>query len=104
MAIDLTTLDAHEQPSVELKKTWKAYSRTEHSVLQHHPDIDDVRTSDEFLLKTHIPASVLKESFKALQGDAWTDSQIVQDAPVYYHPLLPGQSLLGSRNFKSRKC
>jgi len=102
MAIDLTTLDAHEQPSEILKKTWKAYSRTEHSVLQNHPDIDDVRTSDEFRLKTHIPAAVLKDSFKALQGDAWAEDQVVQNAPVYYHPLLPGSSSLVSRYIASR--
>lgn len=91
MAIDLTTLDAHEQPADELKKTWKAYSRTEHVALQQHPDIDDTRTSDEFLLKTHIPSGVLRSSFKALQGDSWDDTQEVQNAPVYYHPLLPGK-------------
>ncbi|KAJ1328099.1 alkylated DNA repair protein alkB homolog-like 1 [Microdochium nivale] len=96
MAIDLTTLDAHEQPADELKKTWKAYSRTEHVALQQHPDIDDTRTSDEFLLKTHIPSGVLRSSFKALQGDSWDDTQEVQNAPVYYHPLLPGLLVLPS--------
>ncbi|KAH7028022.1 uncharacterized protein B0I36DRAFT_247570 [Microdochium trichocladiopsis] len=96
MTLDLTTLDAHEQPSDELKKTWKSYSRTEHAALRHHPDIDDVRTSDEFLLKTHIPAEVLKASFKALQGESFDESQEVRDAPVYYHPILPGLLVLPS--------
>jgi len=43
MAVDITDLDAHEQPSDELRAHWKGYSKTDHKILLDHPDIDDPR-------------------------------------------------------------
>ena len=42
MTVDLRTLDAHEQPTGELKSTWKTYSKTDHADFLNHPDIDDL--------------------------------------------------------------
>ena len=96
MTIDLTTLDAHAQPSDRLRAAWKSYSRTDHSALQNHPDIDDVHTQGDegpFKLTGHIPKEKLLSSFQAIEGEAWDKDQIVQDAPIYCHPLLPSTSI-----------
>lgn len=95
MAIDLTTLDAHEQPSDELRGNWKRYSRTDHAEFIEHPDIDDVhhhhlKDNSPFKLTGHIPSDRLAESFKRLEGPDCQADQEIHDAPIYVHPLLPG--------------
>ncbi|OTB00879.1 hypothetical protein M426DRAFT_75488 [Hypoxylon sp. CI-4A] len=93
MTLDLTTLDAHEQPNEELKATWKKYSRTDHKEFINHPDIDEldlINDKGAFKLAGHIPSERLVDSFKQLEGKDWTGEQVIQDAPFYYHPLLPG--------------
>jgi hypothetical protein len=97
MTIDLTTLDAHEQPSDELKGIWKAYSRTEHSEFIEHPDIDDLEIPEkasEFEIAGKIPAERLRAAFQQLEGDSWESNQEVLDAPIYFHPLLPGTLII----------
>ncbi|KAI1435469.1 hypothetical protein GGR50DRAFT_322426 [Xylaria sp. CBS 124048] len=100
MTIDLSTLDAHEQPSDELRAIWKGYSRTDHAAFTSHPDINelDVNNPGDFELAGHIPVNTLKESFKLLQGNgthnAYPDP--VEDVPIYFHPLLPGLLILPS--------
>ncbi|KAI1656388.1 hypothetical protein F4813DRAFT_390757 [Daldinia decipiens] len=92
MTLDLTTLDAHEQPDGELKATWKRYSRTDHEEFTSHPDIDELdppNTVGAFKLAGHIPSENLTASFKQLEGSDWDGSQSVEDAPFYFHPLLP---------------
>ncbi|KAI0395475.1 hypothetical protein F5Y17DRAFT_474366 [Xylariaceae sp. FL0594] len=99
MAIDLTTLDAHEQPSDELRTVWKQYSRTEHAEFANHPDIDelDVSKPGDFKIAGHIPAEKLRKSFELLQGnDDQEVPDITKDAPIYYHPLLPGLLIVPS--------
>ncbi|KAJ2991184.1 hypothetical protein NUW58_g2610 [Xylaria curta] len=95
MTIDLTTLDAHEQPSDELRTLWKGYSRTDHGEFINHPDIDelDVSSPGGFRLASHIPGGKLKESFQLLQGHA---PESMNDSPIYSHPLLPGLLILPS--------
>ncbi|KAI0864063.1 hypothetical protein F4860DRAFT_466883 [Xylaria cubensis] len=98
MAIDLTTLDAHEQPSDELRAHWKTYSRTDHAEFIKHPDIDelDISNPGDFRLVNHIPGERLKESFRLLQGHVQTTPDLMHDAPIYSHPLLPGLLILPS--------
>ncbi|KAI1777158.1 alkylated DNA repair protein AlkB [Hypoxylon cercidicola] len=93
MTLDLTTLDAHEQPDDELKAIWKRYSRTDHEEFVSHPDIDELDTMKDgspFKLAGHIPSERLTSSFKQLEGVDWDEKQTFDDAPFYYHPLLPG--------------
>ncbi|ORY61520.1 uncharacterized protein BCR38DRAFT_440469 [Pseudomassariella vexata] len=93
MTIDLTTLDAHEQPSAELKGTWKAYSKTEYAEFLNHPDIDDLSVPEkarEFSSAGFIPSEKLTSAFKHIEGDAWDEDRVVEDVPVYFHSLLPG--------------
>ncbi|KAI1205498.1 alkylated DNA repair protein AlkB [Annulohypoxylon truncatum] len=93
MTLDLTTLDAHAQPDDELKATWKRYSKTDHADFINHPDIDELDpTKDvgEFQLAGHIPREKLISSFKQLEDANWDETRISQDAPFYFHPLLPG--------------
>ncbi|KAI0104537.1 hypothetical protein F4814DRAFT_455823 [Daldinia grandis] len=93
MTLDLTTLNAHEQPDEELKATWKTYSRTEHEEFTSHPDIDELdppNTVGAFKLAGHIPSETLTASFEQLEGSSWDGSQVIEDAPFYFHPLLPG--------------
>ncbi|TGJ79499.1 hypothetical protein E0Z10_g9263 [Xylaria hypoxylon] len=94
MTIDLATLDAHEQPSDELRAFWKKYSRTDHAEFVNHPDIDelDVSSPGDFQLAGSIPGEKLKKSFQILQGDGQNAPELTKDAPIYSHPLLPGTS------------
>ncbi|KAI1097546.1 hypothetical protein F4804DRAFT_327338 [Jackrogersella minutella] len=93
MTIDLTTLDAHEQPDEELKATWKRYSKTDHADFINHPDIDELDPTKDvgaFKLAGHIPSERLVDSFKQLEDVSWYENQELQDAPYYCHPLVPG--------------
>ncbi|KAL7622481.1 hypothetical protein AAE478_007987 [Parahypoxylon ruwenzoriense] len=94
MTLDLTTLDAHEQPDDELKATWKRYSRTDHGDFISHADIDELDPGANgrgaFKLAGHIPSERLANSFSQLEGEGWDQGQALQDAPIYFHPLLPG--------------
>ncbi|KAK3941450.1 alpha-ketoglutarate-dependent dioxygenase abh1 [Diplogelasinospora grovesii] len=97
MTANITELDAHEQPSDELKAKWKAYSRTEQKDLLEGGDIDDysrLSESDDaapFVLAGSISAGTLNESFKHIcPADPSGKFQVTKDAPFYYHPLLPG--------------
>ncbi|KAF2965081.1 hypothetical protein GQX73_g8495 [Xylaria multiplex] len=94
MTIDLSTLDAHEQPSDELRTLWKKYSRTDHAEFANHPDIDelDVSNPGDFRLVDAIPGEKVKEAFRALRDDGQDTPEATKDAPIYSHPLLPGTS------------
>lgn len=102
MTLDLTTLDAHEQPDEKLKAIWKRYSRTDHEDFVSHPDIDELDTTKDdgpFKLAGHIPSERLMSSYKQLEGVDWDEKQTFRDAPFYYHPLLPGMSLSYLRRY-----
>ncbi|KAI5918140.1 hypothetical protein F4810DRAFT_603087 [Camillea tinctor] len=103
MTLDLTTLDAHEQPSDELRGLWKKYYRTDHTEFVNHPEIDEVRTEEEggqFKLAGTIPSEKLRSAFQKLQGEDGPASKDIaydlKDAPIYFHPLLPGLLILPS--------
>ena len=94
MTVDISSLDAHEQPSDELRAKWKAYSKTEAADLLARHDIDDLRSpkkAAEFMLSSNIPTDQLRTAFNHLSPDI-TSNLKLEDAPIYYHPLLPGQS------------
>lgn len=94
MTADITSLDAHEQPSDELRAKWKAYSKTEAADLLARHDIDDLQIPEkaaQFVLAGEIPTEQLRTSFNHLSPDI-TSKLELHSAPIYYHPLLPGQS------------
>lgn len=94
MTVDIRDLDAHEQPSDELKARWKAYSRAEQRELIGSRDIDDLSSPEkiaEFCLAGTIPAERLNTAFRHIYPANATSFQVDEDAPIYYHPLLPGQ-------------
>lgn len=91
----LDELDAHEQPSDEMRAEWKAFSRMEPKTLQNDPRIDDPRLpidTTEFCRFTTIPRSRIAEAFSHISPELAADAQ--GDAPVIFHPLLPGPSPL----------
>ncbi|KAI1638297.1 hypothetical protein F4809DRAFT_601221 [Biscogniauxia mediterranea] len=104
MTLDLTTLDAHEQPSDELRRLWKNYQRTDHTEFANHPDIDEVVPSEEggqFQLAGKIPSEKLRSAFQQFEGvdggvAAKDATGELKDAPIYFHPLLPGLLILPS--------
>jgi hypothetical protein len=94
-AAEVHDLDAHEQPSDGMRAAWKSFSKADHVQLLSNPDIDDPRSPDqasEFRQAGTIHASVLREAFSHIQADGVLGEQTLQDAPIYFHPLLPGQS------------
>jgi hypothetical protein len=94
MTVDIKHLDAHEQPSDELRAKWKVFSRTEAKDLRSE-DIDDLQNPEsaaEFRVAGTIPVETLNRSFRHITpGDA-PEFEASRDAPIYYHPLLPGSS------------
>ncbi len=95
MTVDIKELDAHEQPSEELKAKWKAHSKTEQRELVSSGDIDDLESAEkvaEFCLAGTIPIEALNSAFKHICPASSTPPTVDKDAPIYYHPLLPGES------------
>jgi hypothetical protein len=95
MTADITTLDAHEQPSDEMRAKWKAFSKAEQKDLFNGNDIDDLSIPEkaaQFVVAGNIPVEKLQASFDHLQPGI-SSSMDLKDAPIYYHPLLPGQFL-----------
>lgn len=91
MTISLSDLDAHEQPSAELRAEWKAFTRLEPEVLLQDSRIDDPRapaSASGFLAAGSISKSQLSDAFQHI---GVTDAHLPEDgARVIYHPLLPG--------------
>ena len=90
MTLDLTTLDAHEQPSEQLRAIWKGYSRAEKADLLKSTSIDDFTIPEkaaEFCVAGTIPASSVRSAFSHLDEAIHVD----EDVKIYYHPLLPGR-------------
>lgn len=95
MTLDLTTLDAHEQPSDQLRAIWKGYSKTENAVLLSSGEIDDLAVPEkaaEFQKAGSISADSIRAAFSRLAGDDPSIPQVERDVDVLYHPLLPGES------------
>ncbi|KAI1177114.1 hypothetical protein F4777DRAFT_227466 [Nemania sp. FL0916] len=96
--MDLTTLDAHEQPSDELRALWKKYYRTDHAEFANHPDIDELDASKprDFQLAGNIPSEKLRKSFQFLEDEGENGRCVIEDVPIYFHPLLPGLLIMPS--------
>ncbi|KAB5583204.1 hypothetical protein GE09DRAFT_293506 [Coniochaeta sp. 2T2.1] len=98
MTAGIASLDAHEQPSDALRAKWKAYSKTEAADLLARNDIDDLRSPEkaaEFVLAAKIPAEQLITAFSHLSPNI-TSNLALEDAPIYYHALLPGLLIVPS--------
>ncbi|KAH6618206.1 hypothetical protein B0J18DRAFT_273833 [Chaetomium sp. MPI-SDFR-AT-0129] len=98
MTVDIKHLDAHEQPSDELRARWKAFSRTEPKDLREE-DIDDLqnpKSATEFCKAGNIPVDTLNRSFRHICSEATPEFQATEDAQIYYHPLLPGLLIIPS--------
>jgi hypothetical protein len=95
MTADIKELDAHEQPPDELKAKWKSFSRIDQKDLVDSRDIDDLQSAEsaaEFSLAGTIPVETLNRSFRHVCPGNTPEFQASKDAPIYYHPLLPGTS------------
>ena len=93
MGMDLSELDAHEQPSDEMRAEWKSFSRQDPSTLTEDTRIDDPRSPQNlagFCTTGHLPRSQIAASFASLAPELASEAQ--GDVPILYHPLLPGQS------------
>jgi hypothetical protein len=94
MTIDIKHLDAHEQPSDELRAKWKAFSKAEPKDLLSSLDIDDPqdpKSAAEFCLAGTIPVDTLNSSFRHICPSDAPEFKATEDVPIYYHPLLPGK-------------
>jgi hypothetical protein len=94
MTVDIKHLDAHEQPSDELRAKWKAFSKTEPKDLRTE-DIDDLQNPEsaaEFCMAGTIPVDTLNRSFRYICPSEASEFQAAKEALIYYHPLLPGES------------
>ncbi|KAL3962770.1 hypothetical protein ACCO45_004293 [Purpureocillium lilacinum] len=99
MAVSLAELDAHEQPSDAMRAEWKAFSKQEPEALAHDPRIDDPRLlplerSGFQATAAPIKREQLERAFSDL--DPELASLAREDAPVLFHPLLPGLLIVPS--------
>ncbi|KAK3316040.1 hypothetical protein B0H66DRAFT_582856 [Apodospora peruviana] len=98
MTAEITELDAHEQPSDELRAKWKQYAKAEQKTLIDSRDIDDLNSpgkAAEFVLAGTIPVERLNRAFGHIcPSDA--PIQAERDVPIYYHPILPGLLIVPS--------
>ncbi|KAL2174595.1 uncharacterized protein P884DRAFT_208546 [Thermothelomyces heterothallicus CBS 202.75] len=98
MTVDIKHLDAHEQPSDELRAKWKAVSKTEPKDVRSE-DVDDLQdpsSAAEFRVAGSISSEVLNRSFRHLCPSDTLEFQASKDVPIYYHPLLPGLLIIPS--------
>ena len=92
MTQDLTSLDAHEQPSDRLRGIWKAISKSDQEELLKGPDVDDPRSPEclsQLRLAGSISADRISAAFEHVEDPSVTGESAIQDAPIYYHPMLP---------------
>ncbi|CAH0015109.1 unnamed protein product [Clonostachys rhizophaga] len=93
MTINLGDLDAHEQPSDELRAEWKSFSKKEPAELLNETKLDDPRlplSQTGFVSAGSIAKNQLTEAFKQLG----LSQEVQEDAQIIHHPLLPGLLIL----------
>ena len=91
MTFNLTELDAHEQPSDEMRAIFKQFSRMEPEALPHDERIDDPRLPPEqngFRTAGCISRKQMADAFSHLGLEY--ESHAKDDAPILFHPILPG--------------
>lgn len=89
---NLAEIDAHEQPSDEMRAEWKGYMRQDHKSLLNDPRIDDPRAPLEesgFRQISSVSKEQIAKGFARL--DPNLASQAENDIPIIHHPLLPGR-------------
>lgn len=92
MTVDLTTLDAHEQPSDRMRATWKGYAKTDKAdLLRGVDDLSVPEKAAEFQQAGSIPKEKIRQAFSRLVENEASVPQVEHDAPVFYHPILPGK-------------
>ncbi|PKS11424.1 hypothetical protein jhhlp_003187 [Lomentospora prolificans] len=87
--MNLTELDAHEQPAEWLKSIWKGFSKTEHGELDKSPLITDPRSPDH-LPRLRQTGSITGAQVSKAYSHLDLPSQDRPDVPIYQHPLVPG--------------
>ncbi|KAF7561557.1 hypothetical protein G7046_g2571 [Stylonectria norvegica] len=93
----LAELDAHEQPSDEMRAEWKSFSRQDHAALLNNPRIDDPRaplSESGFCVAGNLTKAQLSNSFSQL-GPEYA-SLATDERPILFHPLLPGLLIIPS--------
>ncbi|KAK7218164.1 hypothetical protein V2G26_006167 [Clonostachys chloroleuca] len=93
MTINLGDLDAHEQPSDELRAEWKSFSKKEPAELLNETKLDDPRlplSQTGFVSAGSISKNQLTEAFKQIG----ISQEAQEDAQIIHHPLLPGLLIL----------
>ncbi|KAK5996598.1 Alpha-ketoglutarate-dependent dioxygenase abh1 [Cladobotryum mycophilum] len=94
MTASVVHLDAHEQPSEEMRAEWKSFSRADQAALLADPRIDDPRLplEDNGFRQTGaaIPRAQLADAFARLRPEFGAEAR--GDVPIIHHPLLPGAS------------
>ncbi|KAH7275980.1 hypothetical protein MRS44_005828 [Fusarium solani] len=94
---NLTELDAHEQPSDEMRAEWKSFMRQDQKSLLDDPRIDDPRAPLEksgFRIVTTLSRAQIASSFAHLNPDLASEAE--GDVSVIHHPLIPGLLILPS--------
>lgn len=94
MTVDLTTLDAHEQPSDHLRAIWKGYAKTDNADLLKSNDIDDLLKPEKaaaFLKAGSISAEKISSAFAHLAKDDPSIPKVDEDIDILHHPLIPGK-------------
>lgn len=94
MAPLLTDIDAHEQPPLELKASWKRHSKCHPKDIDNQEELDDLSNSTtlgQFRVARQIPRQAMREAYLSLDPSlpAGKLDAIVEKC-VYYHPILPG--------------
>ncbi|KAG8423414.1 hypothetical protein J3458_000314 [Metarhizium acridum] len=91
MTVSLAELDAHEQPSDEMRAEWKHFSRLDPSAVVQDPRIDDPRlplSENGFQATGKIDKTHVADAFAALGDHLRPSAQ--EDIPIISHSLLPG--------------
>jgi DNA alkylation damage repair protein AlkB len=91
MTVSLGDLDAHEQPSEQLRAEWKAFTRFTPSEVLTDPRIDDPRhpegpSAAGFVSAGSISTAQLTSAFSHIGIDEAPRGNV----PILYHPMLPG--------------
>ena len=93
MQTDPASLDAHEQPSDELRAIWKAFSRTDQKDLLADDHIDELTVSggsSDFRQAGSVSSAVLRAAYAHFLHCGEDNIQVERDAGIFYHPILPG--------------
>ncbi|KAJ6780180.1 hypothetical protein PWT90_04408 [Aphanocladium album] len=87
----ITEIDAHEQPTEQMRAQWKSWAKMDAKEANDHERIDDPRKSPAksgFIQTSSITKEQKREAFSQF-GDEYAD-EAKEDTPVLHHPLLPG--------------